>query len=62
MNQAKYMQIVIFNTVLDLIIIGLFYFKVLVPDMDMTIRLMVCGMLALNLVIVPLALKLAVKD
>ncbi|MBT9549093.1 MAG: hypothetical protein IV090_27110 [Candidatus Sericytochromatia bacterium] len=62
MNQAKYMQIVIFNTVLDLIIIGLFYFKVLVPDMDMTLRLMVCGMLALNLVIVPLALKLAVKD
>ena len=62
MNQAKYMQIVIFNTVLDLIIIGLFYFKILVPDMDMTIRLMVCGMLALNLVIVPLVLKLAVKD
>ncbi len=62
MNQAKYMQIVMFNTVIDLIIIGLFYFKVLVPDMDMTLRLMVCGMLALNLVIVPLALKLAVKD
>ncbi len=62
MNQAKYMQIVIFNTVLDLIIIGLFYFKVLVPDMADNLRLMVCGMLALNLVIVPLALKLAVKD
>ena len=62
MNQAKYMQIVIFNTALDLIIIGLFYFKVLVPDMADNLRLMVCGMLALNLVIVPLALKLAVKD
>jgi ABC-type phosphate transport system permease subunit len=62
MNQAKYMQIVIFNTITDLIIIGLFYFKVLVPDMDMTLRLMVCGILALNLVIVPLVLKLAVKD
>ncbi|MGE3723968.1 MAG: hypothetical protein AB7I41_00345 [Candidatus Sericytochromatia bacterium] len=62
MNQAKYMQIVIFNTVLDLLIIGLFYFKVLVPDMADNLRLMVCGMLSLNLVIVPLALKLAVKD
>lgn len=62
MNQAKYMQIVIFNTITDLMIIGLFYFKVLVPDMDMTLRLMVCGILALNLVIVPLVLKLAVKD
>lgn len=62
MNQVKYLQIVIFNTVLDLIIIGLFYFKVLVPDMPNHLRLAVCGMLSLNLLIVPLALKMAVKD
>lgn len=62
MNQARYMQIVIMNSVIELILISLFYFKVLAPEMDNGLRLGVCAVLALNLFVVPVALKLAVKD
>jgi hypothetical protein len=61
MDQAKYMQIILISTVIDLLIMGVIYFEPFPLGLENNIKLMICGFLLVNMVIVPLILKLNLK-